>query len=288
MVCAVPVSNASSQSVKRVYNSWKDRILPVFFVMMRPMKIDDLTLNIEGDKTPWRLYTPAHNTKDWAVLWLQGFTSTIEGHAEGTNRMAEQTETTFAMLNYAGHGNHPTPLEDATRLQQYREVLGVYDELVSRGYEHIIAIGGSFGAYMAALLAADRPVEAIVLRAPAIYDDKEFELPYRNTQSAQSKERVELWRAGVTPDTPSDALTAVRNFTGDTFVIEHELDHVINPSVPKAYFAVAKHPNYIVIRGCDHSPKLMPDPQRYFAVIEQWITTIVLTQKQMRVDSKDE
>ena len=108
------------------------------------MRSESLTLAQQDDRTPWRLFIPEHAKKDWAVLWLQGFTSTIEGHSEGVTRMATATRTTFAMLNYAGHGDHPTPLTEATRTQQLTEVLGVYDELARRGYKNIIAIGGSF------------------------------------------------------------------------------------------------------------------------------------------------
>ncbi len=242
---------------------------------MQSIQTHDYTLELNGDPTPWRLFVPKDATKNYCVLWLQGFTSTIEGHTEGILRMAQQTDTAFAILNYAGHGNHPIKLDDATRAQQLREVVGVYDELAKRGYEKILAIGGSFGAYMAALLAAERPLATIVLRAPAIYDDTEFELPYRETRSAKTEERKDMWRDSVKSSTPNKALQAVRNFTGNTFVIEHEFDHIINPAVPRAYFAVAKHPNYIVIRDCDHSPKLMANPEAYFAIIERWLVTII-------------
>ncbi len=248
------------------------------------MQTEDFTLDHEGDKTPWRLFTPEDAAKDWAVLWLQGFTSTIEGHTEGVVRMVQGTGTTFAMLNYAGHGNHPVPLARATRAQQFQEVVGAYDELVKRGYQNIVAIGGSFGAYMAALLASERPLETLVLRAPAIYDDAEFELPFRATRSGKSKERSDIWRESITPDMQNRALDAVRSFAGDTFVIEHELDSVINAAIPQAYFAAAQHPNYIVIRGCDHSPKLMPHPPKYFAIIEHWLQTIILAAQLNGVD----
>lgn len=74
--------------------------------------------NLEFDNTPWRLFEPnKKDDKEWCVLWLQGFTSTIEGHTDGVIRLAGATAMSFAMLNYAGHGNHPTLLDDATREQ---------------------------------------------------------------------------------------------------------------------------------------------------------------------------
>jgi pimeloyl-ACP methyl ester carboxylesterase len=53
------------------------------------------------------------------------------------------------------------------------------------GFKKIIVIGGSFGGYMAALLANERRFETLVLRAPANYPEEEFELPYRDTSAGK-------------------------------------------------------------------------------------------------------
>ena len=242
------------------------------------MSIEDFTVKVNGNETPWRLFEPKDHKQEWAVLWLQGFTSTIEGHSEGVVRMAESADTTFAMLNYAGHGNNPIQLDDASRSQQFAEVCAVYDQLLARGYTKIIASGGSFGAYMAALLAGNRELQSIVLRAPAIYEDAEFELPFAQTRGKSDKGyKIDPWRSSVSDETPSIALDNVRNFTGNTFVFEHEFDEVVSQNVPKAYSAVARHSNYIVIRDCKHSPKLMENPEHYYQIIEKWLETVIVT-----------
>lgn len=225
-----------------------------------------------------RIYQPSDANSGWAVLWLQGFTSTIEGHEEGVARMSEATKTTFAMLNYAGHGDHPTKLEDATRQQQFEEVCEVYDQLVEKGYSKIIVIGGSFGAYMAALLAKARDIHTLVLRAPANYKDEEFELPYKETTEGTNQEAKDLWRQSIDDSYSNKAVEAVRAFTGMTYVIEHEKDTVINSAIPRSYFNAAKRGNYIIIPGLDHSPKLMDTPQVYFDIIERWINTIIINE----------
>ena len=96
------------------------------------MKITNGTLDIKNDPTPWVIVAPSDD-KEWCVLWLQGWTSTIEGHLDGIKRMAEESDVTFAMLNYAGHGTHPTSLDSSTREQQYTEVIAAYDQLVKLG-----------------------------------------------------------------------------------------------------------------------------------------------------------
>lgn len=249
------------------------------------MKMQDYVVEVNGNQTPWRLFEPDGSKAEWAVLWLQGFASTIEGHSDGVIRMAEATKTTFVMLNYAGHGNNPIPLDEATRAQQFDEVCAVYDELVNRGYTKIMVSGGSFGAYMATLLCGKRDLASMTLRAPAIYNDAEYELPYAETISSQ-EHADNTWRLNVTPETESVALRNVMNYYGDTYVIEHENDEVISKNIPEAYAGVARHPNYIIIRDCTHSPRQMHNPQKYFEIIESWACTIILNTQRNTINSK--
>ena len=249
------------------------------------MKIQDFKVQVNGNQTPWRIFVPDGGKEDWAVLWLQGFGSTVEGHTEGIARLADATGTTFAVLDYAGHGNNPINLDDATRAQQFAEVLAVYDELVEQGYNKIVAIGGSFGGYMAALLAGERSLQTVVLRAPAIYNDAEFNLSYSKTVSSRSENEPDPWRISVTSNTQSVALDNIRDFVGSTYIMEHELDETVSKNVPQAYVAVAQNPNYILIEGCKHSPKFMSNPEKYFEIIERWLTTIILnTQRNAQKD----
>ena len=236
------------------------------------MKVDDYTLD---DGTPWRLFTPDNAHDGWAVLWLQGFTSTIEGHNDGCERMSVASNVPFAILNYAGHGNHPVPLERATRKQQFEEVCAVYDELVSRGFDKIIVIGGSFGGYMAALLAGVREPQAVVLRAAANYKDEEFDCPYSETTESKEGEAKDLYRKSIDKTYSNKATEALKAFDGTSYIIEHEADTVIVANIPQSYYHVAKHGNYIVIRGLEHSPKLMSNAANWFDVVERWIQTII-------------
>lgn len=239
------------------------------------MNIAHGTLNIPSDPTPWVIVSP-NDDKTWCVLWLQGWTSTIEGHLEGITRMAQATGTTFAMMNYAGHGTHPTPLSDSTRAHQFAECIAAYDELTAQGYQNIIVIGGSFGGYMAALLAGQRNPAAIVLRAPAIYPDEEFELPFsKTTPWDETFDDHAAFRRSISKGSSLAALHAIKTYDGPVWVMEHELDTVVPRSVPQAYFGVAKHGNYLLVQNTEHSPKTMPNPSQHFAYIEHWIVSII-------------
>ncbi|MBP9667302.1 hypothetical protein KBD87_00640 [Candidatus Saccharibacteria bacterium] len=236
-------------------------------------KIINYTLELDG--TPWCLVVPDGASTEWCVLWLQGFISTIEDHTEGVVRMAEASSTAFAMLNYAGHGDNPIALSDATRTQQFDEVCAVYDELKKLGYRKIIANGGSFGGYMIALLTGARPLEAAVLRAPANYPDNEFQLPYRDTAAGKDVAKHNLYLQQISPEYRNTAVDTLANYDGPTFVVEHGADEVIHSPIPKSYYNVAKHGSYIVIPGLKHAARDMPNPAHYYAIVEAWVETII-------------
>jgi len=150
----------------------------------------------------------------------------------------------------------------------------VYDELVRLGYTNIIVVGTSFGGYMAALLAAQRLIYTLVLRAAANYADDELELPYTKTREVR-EHSTPIYRQDLPKTFTNRALDAVRQFDGQTYVIEHEADEVIHASIPRSYFAAARHGNYMVIPKLTHSPRSMPNPEAYFALVEFWIAAIV-------------
>lgn len=211
--------------------------------------------------------------KSGAFYGCKGGQLVLQGTLEGITRLAEATDTPVAMLDYAGHGQHPVPLEESTREQQHREVVAAYDELKAQGYEKIIAIGGSFGSYMAALLAGKRELAGIILRAPAIYDDEHFSTLRKNRDKLGYDELERL----VEEQLDLSALEAISKFSKSVYVLEHELDSVIPKNIPRAYFQAAKYGNYLVVPATGHSPKLMPHPQRHFAYIETLLTGLVKT-----------
>lgn len=238
------------------------------------MKIDHGTLAVEDDPTPWVVVSP-NSDKEWCVLWLQGWTSTIEGHLEGIKRMSEQSGVTFAMLNYAGHGDHPTTLEESTKKMQFEEICAAYDALQQNGYRKIIVIGGSFGGYMSALLASAKKPYAVVLRAPANYPDEEFEIPYKQTMRYEDQGVYKKFSDNLVLLDRSKAVRSIADYTGQVFITQHELDSIIPKSLPKRYFHAAKYGNYIFVPKTDHSPKFMKSPKKYYDLIEHWVISII-------------
>lgn len=237
------------------------------------MKITRSTLQIPEDPTPWVLIEPGNN-KDYCILWLGGWGSTIEKHEPQITALADKSGVATAMIDYAGHGNHPAPLETTTREQQFLESIAAFDALKAAGYKRIIVAGNSFGGYMSALLSAERDPYALILREPAIYNDDEFSLPYPERQGYRDK-AYEKMKFTVTPESDMLALHAVAKFKQSVYVIEHEIDSVIPKNIPRAYFAVAKRGNYLVIPATDHAVAKMSNPEDHYAYITATLAHIV-------------
>lgn len=236
--------------------------------------ISDNILDIHN--TPYRIITPDNIANDdWCVLWIQGFGSSIADHTERVARLAETTQLSYAMVDYAGQGTSTTPLPDSTRQMQIDEVCALYDKLATLGYSKFIILGNSLGSYLAAMVSELRPAECIVLRAPAIYPDSELNIPQRDKENDGNLAQRKTWRQNVSAADDIQALHAVASFDGHIYVIEHDLDEVIPSNIPKSYFAQSKSGNYIHIPGCHHTPKTMQNPEKYHAMIEQWLATIV-------------
>lgn len=239
------------------------------------MTVEDFDVAAQKVVVPWRLLTPDDSTHEYCVLWLQGWTSSMDSHFEGVKRMSDKTKIPFATLDYAGHGRHQVKLDDSTRHQQHNEVVAVFDELKKRGFKKVIVIGGSFGGYMAALLAGVRPIHAVVLRAPAMYVDTEFDTRHAETAKWKNPDRDQHDKATDAYINDNEAVRAIQKFEGFTYVLEHELDEQVPQAMPRTYFENAKYGNYFIIPKTKHSPKLMDNPQPHFAYIEHVVISII-------------
>ena len=252
------------------------------------MKVDDLIRTVGQHDLPWRLFRPAGAGREYCVLWLQGWSSSMDSHREGVERMAQKTKMTFATLDPAGHGLHKLPLDESTRKQQHDEVVAVYDELKNFGYKKIIVIGGSFGAYMAALLTGVRDVHTVVLRAPAIYADNELEMVHKQTPKWVNPDKYRRDKDNAPYVKDNEAVRSINRFKGFTYVLEHELDEQVPRVMPQTYFENAKHGNYLVVPDTMHSPKLMDNPQPHFDYIEHLVVSIIEAARlQDKLESKE-
>lgn len=184
--------------------------------MKKPIQLIVNDITLRGN-----LYMPNEIKKKPLILFLHGWTG--KPNEQAASKLAEQG---FGAMTFSlsGHNDSDGKLEEQTRQKSLLEVIAAYDFLRSQSEAEIVAVGNSYGGYMATLLSAKRELAAISLRVPANYPDEKFE-------GVQLNQRAVLYRRSWR-DQPLDfkatrSLKAVHDFIGPIQIIEAELDELV-------------------------------------------------------------
>jgi len=188
-----------------------------------------------------RLYGPEQARP--AILFLHGLHSSQAGYADRAQKAVEDLGAVCATFDLGGHGAS-SGVADALSLRDHlADAMAAYDRLVAErdvDPARVAIVAASYGAFLAALLTARRPVARLVLRAPALYDDRDIDVP--------AVSRTALDR----PRTTSAALEALRRFERPVLIIESERDETITASTIEAYREACALGEHFVIGGAGH------------------------------------
>jgi dienelactone hydrolase len=172
-----------------------------------------------------------------------------------------------------GHGGTRPLWEQVTREDNLRDMLAAYDVLARElGTDAPIGVvATSYGAYLAAIMTALRPVRWLGLRVPALYKDEDWTLPKAGLQEAQ---QLKEYRRHVVRAADNRALRACAQFAGDVLVVESEHDEQVPPPVIQSYvsaFTKARSITTRVIRGADHALSDSSWQSAYASVLTAWL-----------------
>ncbi len=185
----------------------------------------------DGYKLSGNLFTPSHEPKKIAFLFIQGWT----GH-QNIEAAQALTRLGFTTMTYDMRGNRESEgnLADFTRADFIGDAVVAYDYLRQQvGNDAAIGVvGSSFGSYTAVLLSEKREAFCLSLRVPASYPDEGFNEP----QLAQGDpDGFMEWRKKKLDYTQNDAFKALHNFNGKVQIIEAEADDLVPSQAPKNY-----------------------------------------------------
>lgn len=178
-----------------------------------------------------------------------------------------------------GHRAMAAGRDTVTRPQNLQDLCAAYDWLASQPHvdrEAIALVGISYGGYLAALLSEVRHVRWLALRSPAIYLDKDWEMPKRqlNTDPALPAYRG----SPISPD-ENRALRACARFGGDVLLVEAEHDEIIPRQVIDNYagaFTKARTMTRRLIRGASHAFQDKATQKDYTDVLVAWMTEMIV------------
>ena len=190
-----------------------------------------------------------------AVLMMHGYKSNREGYEEYASAIATRLGVACMTIDLLGHGESKTTIDfNELMINDYMDdVVETFDHLSHLdGVDptRIGVVGASFSGYLTAMLLAERDPKKVLLRAPALYDDREIGIPREQMNAGKMKK----FRRGLAKAIPSNiALNAVAEFEGEVTIVESENDESILPCVIAAYAGVAQDGIHRIIKGAGHS-----------------------------------
>jgi esterase/lipase len=203
---------------------------------MRPVHIRS------GDRVlAGRLYGPKQQRR--AILFLHGLHSSQAGYADRALAAVEGLGAVCVTFDLGGHGAS-SGVADALSLRDHlTDAIAAYDLLVAErdvDATRVAVVAASYGAFLASLLTARRPVARLVLRAPALYDDVDIDVPGASRTALNEPPRT------------SGALDALRRVERPVLIVESECDETITASTIAAYREACALGEHFGIAGAGH------------------------------------
>lgn len=209
---------------------------------------------------------------DQVLLVVPGWASSKQKYESLTNAITEQTGSAALVVDLAGHGDSPFRLPDLMPAQNLLDLMNAYDWLRREHPDKTVNVmGASYGSYLAAWLAAYRPISRLVLRAPAIYRPEDMYVRWGDIDREAT--RLEYRAHGKTV-AAHPVFAAITGFKGRTLVVIHELDEEIPAATSDAYIKAFHADKYVAEAVTHRMTEWMSERskvQAYQKAIADWL-----------------
>ncbi len=215
------------------------------------------------------------------VLFIHGWGGSQEQFLAAGRALAD-LGCVCLTFDLRGHGRSAALRESVSREDNLRDVVAAYNTLVSQeGVDgSAIAVAGtSYGGYLAAILTSLRPVRWLALHAPALYKDRNWELPKR--QLHHDLDLVGFRRRIMEPE-ENRALSACEAFRGDVLLVESEHDEIVPHPAVGNYLGACLDVHsltYRVLEGADHGLSEERWRQAYTTILVNWLAEMTAGQR---------
>lgn len=226
---------------------------------------EKIPLDCEGRTLAATLFRPpAPEKATQALLFLHGYGSDRRGYLQRGAAATDALEVMSLALDFGGHGESDGVRDELTIANHFNEVQTAFDFLVdllpeSNADRQVGVCGASYGAYLAAILPASRPVWRLLLRAPALYPDTEFN-KHRHSDTSR--------RSSADGDFNMLAASAVA-FTGRILIVESAYDEEITPNMINEYIRLFDSAERRIIEA-SHALVTPTQKETFLGIILDW------------------
>ena len=177
------------------------------------------------------------------LVFVHGLRSDQAGYRERADACARAGITSIT-FDLGGHGASEGELEHFSLRDHLADLFAVYDTLASDlgvDASRIGLCGASYGAYLAVRTALERDVRRLLLRAPALYADGDFDV------------RLDRLRSTTDAAVAAGTLGEFAGYGGAVLLIESGKDEVIPHAVVEAYRSAFPRASYHCMAGATHA-----------------------------------
>ena len=135
----------------------------------------ELKLASESRTLDADMVTPVGTTTSAGLVFVHGLKSDQQGYIERAQAAADKLPCTCLTFDLSGHGGSGGDWSELFVKDHLDDVVAAYDAVSAQPQvdgERIGVCAASYGSYLTGRLVAIRPVARLLLRAPALYDDR--------------------------------------------------------------------------------------------------------------------
>ena len=241
------------------------------------IKLNRFSIAVErGDAVEATILAPRPELP--GILFVHGWGGNQEQDMSRAKQLAG-LGTVCLTFDLRGHRANAVRKQTITRAQNLQDLCTTYDWLASQPQVDagsIAVVGVSYGGYLASLLTTLRPVRWLALRSPALYLDRDWDVP-----KARLHEDPELhaYRRRAIDAADNRALQACAHFRGDVLLVQAEHDEIVPAPVIDNYaraFCAPKSLTRRLVDGADHGFSEKPAQRQYTSVLVGWMTEMIV------------